>query len=79
MPTSKAVNVNVLPFVTDWLADSAPVASRRLLLVSTKAQCEAVPVADTVPSVMALTVTLRPLGLRSVGALTVGEVLLPSV
>jgi hypothetical protein len=33
----KLASVKVLPFVTDWLADSAPVASKRELPVSTTA------------------------------------------
>ena len=34
---SNVARVNVLPFVTDWLAVSDPVASKRVFDVSTKA------------------------------------------
>ena len=70
--------VNVLPLVTDWEEESEPVASSRLLLVSSNAQCVAVPVAVTLPSVIAETVTFLPVGLRSPTLPTVGDVFAPS-
>lgn len=79
MVTSNAPKLNVLPLVTDWLPLRLLAASRRLLLSSTSAQWVADPVALTLPSVMALTVTLRPLVSPSVGALTVGLALVPSL
>src|SRR5690606_28765456 len=71
-------SVNVLPLVTAWLALRLPAASRREFTVSTKAQCDAVPVAVTLPSAMAETITRRPLETPSVGLLTVGLSLSPS-
>ena len=76
---SKAARVNVLPDVTDCELAKAPTASSRELVVSVSAQCVAVPVAVTLPSVIAATVTLRPFGDAAAGAPTDGEVLLASV
>lgn len=49
MPVSKAAAVQVLPVVTACVADSAPVARRRLLAVSKIAKGEAMPVPVTEP------------------------------
>ena len=76
---SNAASVNVFPLVTPWLALNELAASSRVFPVSTIAQCDAVPVPVTEPSVIAATVTLRPLGLRDAGEPTLKLVLLPSV
>jgi hypothetical protein len=71
-----AVSVNTLPEVTAWLAVSAPVAiSVFEPLVS--AQCVAVPLAVTAPSVIAGTTTRRPSTVPSEGPVQVRPVLLP--
>ena len=76
---SKAARVKVFPLVTACEEASAPVASRREFTVSLIAQCVAVPVPVTVPSLMDATVTRRPEGDRSAGEPTLREVLFPSV
>lgn len=71
--------MNVFPLVTAWLDDKAPVAKRRELPVSTKAQWVAVDVDVTEPSEIADTTASRPFGDRSLGAATEGVNLFPSV
>ncbi len=73
----KAVRVNVLPLVTPWLLARVFEARNRELVLSVKAQCVAVPVAVTDPSVMAETGTCLPFGLPASGAPTVGPDLFP--
>ena len=71
MPTLNSLKVNGLPDVTTWLV--MPPAARILLAESSvRAKKVAVPVALTVPSVMAETTTSLPPALLSDGEATVG-------
>ena len=78
MRTVNDARVNVFPLVTAWLELSDPVA-RSSLEPLVIAQCVAVPVPVTVPSVICGTVTWRPVGLPAAGAPILRLVLLPSV
>jgi hypothetical protein len=75
---SMASRVKVLPLVTLWLLVRDPVAIK-VFEALVKAQWEAVPVAVTLPVVIAGTTTLRPSVLPLVGEPTVMEVLFPRV
>jgi hypothetical protein len=79
MRISDAVKENVFPDVTACDADNAPVASKRLFVVSLIAKCVAVPVPVTDAPVIADSVTFRPFGEASAGADMLMLVVLPSV